>query len=129
MNRLYYIFWIMPLFMIGCCGNEPIMLQYSPDFLACETATAMPAGAVFDPPELAYTNAFGADEINGVNLNSRRLIQTTAGYIEGGDYSEYDLYYSDHQHSWGGRSGRYSTYNDGYFRRDFRYRRSGTQYR
>ena len=53
MIRLTYLFWVFPLCLVGCGHQQQVAYVYSYDFLAHETATAAPAGLVFDPPALA----------------------------------------------------------------------------
>lgn len=79
MNRLAYIFWAFPLFLAGC-GQPRQAYVYRSEFLTQETATAAPAGLVFDPPALAATSGFGDDTVYGVNLNRRSPLQATNGY-------------------------------------------------
>ena len=129
MRRLYYIFWAVPVFMLACAGPKPATLQYRPEFLAGETATATPAGAVFDPPALAHTSIFGADEIDGVNLNYRAQTESTAGYVEGEDFVDFRLYYYDRQGDPFGHFGHFGHHDNGYLNRTFSYTRTGTQAR
>jgi hypothetical protein len=96
MTRLWYIFWAMPLFFAGCANHaNDYVLQYRPEFLIQETATARPPSAIFDPPYLADTDAFGRDEIAGVNLNHRTVPQSIRGYNLG-EIESYQYYYTDY---------------------------------
>jgi hypothetical protein len=129
MIKLNYIFWVSALFLLAGCATQEPTLQYSKQFLAQETATPRPAGMVFDPPYLASSDAFGESRVAGVNLNSRRTFESTAGYVQGGDTIYYQLNYSDYQgggYGWGG-FGWGGFYNSPY--RAFYYTRIGSESR
>jgi len=125
MVRLGYLFWAVPMFLLTACAPKaaPTPLVYTAEFLQGETATASPAGLLFDPPVLAATNAFGRSEINGIDLNGRARFVVTAPLSDESDALDYRLYYSDRQ----SRSGNPHSYHSGYFRRTFRYYRYGRQ--
>jgi hypothetical protein len=129
MVRLYYIFWVSALFLLGGCAAEKPALRYSPAFLAEETATARPAGMVFDPPYLAESDAFGESRVAGVNLNTRRTFESTAGYTEGGEFVSYRLYYRDQQGSPYWHWNRVPGYVDTGVYRAFYYTRTGQEAR
>jgi hypothetical protein len=94
MIRLAYIFWLFPLVLAGCCGGKQVR-QYRPEFLQQETATAAPASAVFEMPQLAYTNAYGPDVVNGELLNARSAISSTNGWYDLAETRAYQLRYYD----------------------------------
>ena len=113
------------MFLLAACAQEPraVPRVYTAEFLQGETATASPAGLIFDPPHLAATNAFGRSEIGGIDLNERGQFVATAPLSDQADALDYTLYYSDHQ----SRSGQSHSHHGGYFRRTFRYFRYGRQ--
>jgi hypothetical protein len=105
MVKLWYIFWAMPLFFAGCANHDDvIVLQYRPEFFQQETSTPRPPSAVFDPPHLAESDAFGRDQIAGVDLNQRFQPQVVRGYILG-ETQSYQYYYVDYGPGWGGWGG------------------------
>ena len=122
MWRLWYIFWMVPLFLIGCGGRPS--LQYRPEFIQQETATAAPAGAVFDPPYVADTTATGRYYVNGVDLNHRSQ-RIVADYADLGEALQYQLYYVDRHPDPRPASGLPDSWYPGYLYRTFRYYRYG----
>jgi len=127
MVRLGYLFWVVPMFLLAACAREPrpAPLVYTQEFLRGETATASPAGLIFDPPYLAATTAFGRCEIGGIDLNDRARLVVAAPWRDASDAVDYTLYYSDRQSRCGTRTG----HHGGYLRRTFRYYRYGRQFR
>ena len=117
--RLAYLFWVVPMFLLAACAQppRPVPLVYTQEFLQGETATASPAGLIFDPPYLAATTAFGRSEIGGINLNDRARLVVAAPLSAESDALDYTLYYNDRQ------SGSGHSRTHGYFRRTFRYSR------
>lgn len=113
MVKLRYIFWAMPLFFAGCANERVVVLQYRAEYFQQETSTPRPPGAVFDPPYLADTNAFGRDEINGIDLNRRSQPQVVRGYVLG-ETQSYQYYYVDYGPGWGGWGGYPYGYGWGY---------------
>lgn len=117
MRRLYYLFWMVPLFLAAGCGEKPRMVRvYRPEICHAETATPRPAGMIFDPPSLAWTNGFGRDVIWGIDLNRRPQYYTTNGWYDVAEARSYYLWSYDRH------PGRH---DDGYLNRTFRYRQGG----
>ena len=117
---LYYLFWAVPAFMLsGCQQARPpgAGLQYNPAAMTGETATARPAGAVFDPPLLANGAPWGRQIVDGYDLNTRWQPRSTTGYDQPSDAVVYQLRYYDRQF--------YCTPRDGYLDRTFVYYRTG----
>ena len=95
--RLCYIFWVIASCLLGGCAAGPkVLLVYNPDVLLDFGASGEPAG-LFGPEDLAAANIYGRDEIAGVNLNRRAIVESSAGTVDYGRLIHYNLIYIDRQ--------------------------------
>ncbi len=95
--RLWYIFWVIASFLLSGCAGEPrVLLVYNPDTLLHFDAEREPA-ALFGPEDLAAANIYGRDEIAGVSLNRRAVVETSVGYLDYGRLIHTHLFYVDRQ--------------------------------
>ncbi|MFW6146050.1 MAG: hypothetical protein ACOC7R_01805 [Planctomycetota bacterium] len=107
--RLPYIFWVIASFLLsGCAGEGRVLLVYNPNTLLDFERAREPA-ALFGPEALATANRYGRDEIAGVNLNRRVVVESSAGYKDYGRLIHYQVYYVDRQ------AGHYSPHGFGHF--------------
>ena len=123
-NRLAYIFWAAALFLLGGCTATPKpqqVLLYRMEICRQETATASPAGMVFDPPPLAMYSGDGQSEVAGISLNNRPSTSATNGWYDltAGQY--YQLRYYDRHPD--------QSVADGYLDRTFQYYKEGVKVR
>lgn len=129
MDRLWYLFWAVPIFVLGCCA-PPQRLAYLPTAYT-EVAQQPPAPSLYDHGALARTQAMGGSEIHGINLNSRVEFKSSAGYYEGPDIVGYRVYQYDRYGSnvnGGGTSSDAARVQD-YFRRNVYIRQEAVRFR
>jgi len=120
--RLRYIVWVTASFLLAGCAADPLLVY---DWRALEGEIPSGPGSLplFGSPRVA-ASPFGGDEVAGVSLNGRAQVEATAGYVDGGDDVQYELYYYD----WQGDSGWGYGYGggSGYVERSFYYSSQGS---
>ncbi|NLF31383.1 MAG: hypothetical protein GX591_10935 [Planctomycetes bacterium] len=125
--RLRYIFWVIASCLLGGCAAEPkVLLVYNLDTLLDFQADREPTG-LLGPEDLAAANLYGRDEVAGVSLNRRAIVESSAGTVDYGRLIHYGLFYLDrqggHDHSGGLRGFGPAIHRD--FRRTFIYSSHG----
>jgi len=119
-TELRYILWVIASFLISGCGSKTLLV-YRWDALEAETPPGPIVLSIYGSDEIA-ADPYGQDTVDGINLNGRPRVASTAGFVDDGEHAEYGVYFFDWQGDagwgWGGgdyveRSFYYSSHGGG----------------